>query len=423
MKSFLLSVFLLKSVFSFSQFQISSIDITTNDLVYDSNTDRIYVSIPSSNGSNGNSIGIINTTTNTLEKTIFIGSEPTILAVSDNGEYIYTAFSGASIVRRFNVSAQTAGLQFSLGSDSSTGSYYAEDIEVMPNNSTVIAVSRKNIGFTPRHEGIAIYDDNQIRSITTPDHTGSNKIEFTTQNSLIGFNTESTEYGLRIHSIDNSGVQNTSVTQNVLTGSDVDFIYQGSTSNSKGFNTNNNRIYSRNGKVVDVSNAPFVIGSFSNVFGPVVYDILNNLVCFANFEAGSISLKRYNPDTFLILDSFTISQPEEEAKNIITCGNNCYAFNTEDNKIVIIKGSSLAVPSIETKNSISIQPNPVINYVTIKNSDTIEEITILDSTGRLVFNKFNSLNKIYLGNLSSGVYFMKIKHSNKKSSTHKIIKK
>lgn len=421
MRFFLLSIFLLKSIFSFSQFQISSLDIHTNDLVYDSNTDRIYVSIPSSNGSNGNSIGIINPSTNELEKTVFLGSEPTVLAIADNGEYIYSGFSGASLVRRFIVSTQTAGLQFSLGTDSFSGSYYAEDIEVMPNRSTTIAVSRKNIGFSPRHEGIAIYDDNKLRSITTPDHSGSNKIEFDSQNSLIGYNNESTEFGLRRHAIDNSGITNTSVTQNVLSGFGVDFIYHGSSSNSKSNNNNNNRIYSDNGKVVDVTSAPFVIGSFSNIEGPVTYDTLNNLVCFANFESGVINFKRFNPNTFLLFDNLTVHQTTEEAKNLITCGNNCYAFNSNDNKIIIIKDSSLGVANIETNNSISISPNPVIDYVTIKNNELISEIAIFDISGRLVFNKFNSFNKIYLGNLSSGVYIIKAKYTNNKISTDKII--
>ena len=72
-KNYLLLFFILP-MFAFSQFEINTVDVTTNDLIYDSKTDRIYVSIPSSNGSNGNSIGVINPTNYTLENTIFIGS-------------------------------------------------------------------------------------------------------------------------------------------------------------------------------------------------------------------------------------------------------------------------------------------------------------------------------------------------------------
>ena len=101
-----------------------TINIATNDLVYDINTDRVYVSIPSTNGTNGNSIGIVNTSTLELENTVFMGSEPTVLAISDNGEYIYSGFSGASIVRRFDVADQEADAAFNLGSDPFYGSFF-----------------------------------------------------------------------------------------------------------------------------------------------------------------------------------------------------------------------------------------------------------------------------------------------------------
>ena len=84
---------LLIPIFSLAQFNVNIVNVITNDLVYDSNTDRIYVSIPSLNGSNGNSIGIINPDTNILENTVFIGSEPTVLAISNDGQYIYSGFS------------------------------------------------------------------------------------------------------------------------------------------------------------------------------------------------------------------------------------------------------------------------------------------------------------------------------------------
>ena len=176
MKKILSFLIIGASTLTYAQLQVNTLNLTTNDLVYDSVTNKIYASIPSANGANGNSIGIINPITRVLENTVFIGSEPTILAISDNGQYIYSGFSGTSTVRRFDVSSQTAGIQFSLGSDSSTGSYYAEDIEVMPGQATTIAISRKNNGFSPRHEGVVIYDNNVMRPTTTPDHTGSNRI-------------------------------------------------------------------------------------------------------------------------------------------------------------------------------------------------------------------------------------------------------
>ena len=80
--------------------------------------------------------------------------------------------------------------------------------------------------FHQRHEGVVIYDNNVMRPTTTPDHTGSNRIEFTSPNSLIGYNNETTEFGIRRLSVNNSGVSNVSVTQNVLSNFYLDFIYK-----------------------------------------------------------------------------------------------------------------------------------------------------------------------------------------------------
>lgn len=397
---------------AFAQLQVNTLNLTTNDLVYDSVTNKIYVSIPSANGSNGNSIGVINPNTYLLENTIFIGSEPTILAISDNGQYIYSGFSGSSTVRRFDVASQTAGLQFSLGSDSSTGSYYAEDIEVMPSQPTTIAISRKNNGFSPRHEGVVIYDNNVMRPTTTPDHTGSNRIEFTSQNSLIGYNNETTEFGIRRLSVNSSGVSNVSVTQNVLSNFYLDFIYK------------DNYMYSFDGKVVDVTTEPFVIGQFSNATGPVVYDSYYNRVCFASYDfSGNITFKRFNPNTFLLYDSLPISQAFGSVKNIITCGNGCYAFNTTDNKVIIIKDSTLGLSESEEKNNISIYPNPTTDYLFIKSDLDIKDIQISDLNGRIINNLEFQDNKMNLTSLQTGIYFAKISDINGKILTKKIIKK
>lgn len=412
MKKILPFLFMMSSFVAFSQLQVHTVNLTTNDLVYDSVTNKIYVSIPSANGSNGNSIGVINPNTYLLENTIFIGSEPTVLAISDNGQYIYSGFSGTSTVRRFDVATQTSGLQFSLGSDSSTGSYYVEDIEVMPGQPTTIAVSRKNNGFSPRHEGVAIYDNNVMRPTTTPDHTGSNRIEFTGSNSLIGYNNETTEFGIRRLAVNNSGVTNVSVTSNVLSNFGLDFIYK------------DNYMYAFDGKVVDITTAPYVSGQFSNVSGPVVYDTYYNKVCFASFDfSGNITFKRFNPTTYLLFDSLPISQAFGAVETIITCGNGCYAFNTSDNKVVIIKDSTLAQNENPDNKQLVFYPNPVKDYLKIDSNIEINEVIIYDLNGRIVKNSNFDGSQMYLGDLENGIYMVKTIDVDGVFKLNKIIKR
>lgn len=412
MKKFLSFLFISTSICSFSQLNVYTVDVTANDIVYDKVSNKIYASISSANGSNGNSIGIVNLETFQLEKTVFMGSEPTVLAISDDGKYIYAGFDGASIVRRFDVPNQKADLQFSLGADSFLGSFYVEDIEVMPGKANTIAVSRRYKSVTPRHGGVAIYDDNVMRPTTTPGHSGSNVIEFTSANSLIGYNNESTEYGIRRLSVNNGGVSNVSLSGNVLSGFNLNFSYF------------NNKMYSYDGKVVDVTTQPFVIGQFPNVIGPVVYDENTDQACFASYDwNGNISFKRFNAETFLLADNLPISQAFGYTGSIINCGKGCYAFNTSDNKIVIIKDAKLSTSQNYINNSsVEIYPNPTTDFVYIKSDNILSKVEIYDISGKLI-HQSSITTKIDIRNFSKGNYILKLIDNKGNVTTKQILKK
>ncbi len=415
MKQILLFLALGSSIIINAQMQVHTLSITTNDLVYDSNTDRIYVSIPSSNGSNGNSIGVINPNTYLLENTIFMGSEPSVLAISDNGQYIYSGFNSTSKIRRFDVATQSASLQFQLGADSFLGPYYAEDIEVIPGQPNSIAVSRKYLTTSPRFAGVAIYEDG-VQRPTISDWFGSgeisNKIEFKNSTTLFGYDNETTGFNFNRLAVNSGGVSLVSTAGNMPSGFafSLDFTYF------------NNNAYFTNGSVVDATTAPYVNGVFPSANGPVVYDTYNNLVCYAYSNNGVITFKRYNPTTFLLFDTLSISSAFGQAKSIISCGNGCYAFNTTDNNVVIIKNGNLSSNEIQNR-LISIYPNPTSDYLYVKSSIEIKDIKILDVNGREISNLDFIDNKMYLGDLLPGIYFAKINDINGNLITEKIIKK
>jgi hypothetical protein len=89
---------------------------------------------------------------------------------------------------------------------------------------------------------------------------------------------------------------------------------------------------------------------------------------------------------------------------------------------VTVKSGTLGIDELAFKN-FSYYPNPVKNGITISNDSVIDEVTFISVKGEtLLTKKLNSLStEIDLSNLSTGVYFLKVK-SGEVKKTVKIIK-
>ena len=140
---------------------------------------KLYVSVPGNSVAYPNSIVVINPSTGAVEASVWVGSEPNVLALSDDGQYLYVRLDGAAAVRRVYLPTLTPGLQFGLGSDLRYGPYMAGSIAVMPAASSTVAVVRlrKNISGTG---GVAIYDDGVIRPVATAANYDVSQVAFGT---------------------------------------------------------------------------------------------------------------------------------------------------------------------------------------------------------------------------------------------------
>ena len=139
-----------------------------NDVTYSSTTGKLYVSVSSNGGSVGNTITTVDPLTGNLSNSVFVGSEPNKLALSDNGTTLYTTLEGAFAVRQFNVQTQTPGAQFAFGQDSFFGIYSISDLVVSPGNPNVVALARQFRGLSPPEAGVAVFDNGVQRPMTRP---------------------------------------------------------------------------------------------------------------------------------------------------------------------------------------------------------------------------------------------------------------
>jgi len=197
----------------------------------------------------------------------------------------------------------------------------AEDIEVQPGNSSVIAVSRKNLGISPRHAGVAIYEDGVQRPNATQRHTGSNRIEFSDAAGLLyGYNNETTEFGFREIVVDGNGATQTTVTRSLISGFGVDIEYD------------DGLVYATTGVAVDPM-VPAAVGTYAGVpfSRGVVADSIAGLVYFLTTS----SLLIYDMPSFVLLESVPLSGLGNSVGSLVQHGPGALAFRATG-KIVLV---------------------------------------------------------------------------------------
>jgi hypothetical protein len=246
------------------------------------------------------------------------------------------AVDGGASVRRFDIASLTPGLQFSLGSDPVHGPYYVEDMEVLPSNPNAVAISRKNLGFSPRHEGVAIYDNGVKLPNETPHHIGSNVIEFSdSASTLYGYNTEG-EFGFRRMSVDASGVSVVDVTPSLIPGSVTDIEFEAGL------------IYADSGHVIDPDALTLVTtylafdaatGTMVPASGPVEPDstLRRTFVLYRNTFLSRYAVVVFDQVDSRGIGSIPLSSPSGTPTSLIRWGQYHLAFRTSASQVFLIR--------------------------------------------------------------------------------------
>jgi IPT/TIG domain len=197
-----------------TEFTLTTVQIEANDMVWDPVSQQIYLSVPSSNGTNGNSITALNPSSGQLGVSQPAGSSPDRLAVSSDGSYLYAGIDGSGSVQRFTLPNLGSDINIPLGSYLANEPYYPMDVEVAPGSPHTIAVIRGVTGISPNElGGVAIYDDAVPRADVVPGFSpGPGPIDLITWNSdatdLYGIDTEDSPDGnIYVMPVNAAGVQ------------------------------------------------------------------------------------------------------------------------------------------------------------------------------------------------------------------------
>ena len=319
--------------------------LTANDLVYNQSTQRLYASVPSSDGSTGNSIAEIDPVMASITNQVFVGSEPTQLALADDNQTLYVGLDGAASIRSYNILSHTAGAQFNVGRDNFNGPYTFSDIAVLPANPLVVAVARQVRGFFPSQVGVAIFDNGVQRTNTGPNNTaGSEALAFGSATTLYGTSFDT----LTTMTVDSNGVS-LAGTSRFSGGSGIVF--------------DNGRVYGASGQVINPATGDFV-GTFTNAgssTAPVI-DAANGRAFFISNPGSSIQIRAYDLNTFLPVGFANIPGNLGFASSMVRWGTNGLAIRTTNRQIVLVEtalvNASVPVPAATPTPSPTPSPSP-----------------------------------------------------------------
>jgi hypothetical protein len=147
--------------------QINTLDISGQDLAWDSKHNLLYVAVPGSDPVFPNTIAVVDPTKSTLTQAIPVADNPSVISLSDDNQYLYSGFYGQAIIQRYALPSFSLDLTIPTGAGypaNTVGTHgsctFAVEVKVTPDNPQSIAVTSGNDNIEPKGCGnLAIYDN------------------------------------------------------------------------------------------------------------------------------------------------------------------------------------------------------------------------------------------------------------------------
>ena len=319
------------------------LELPLNDIVYNPKDGFIYGSVPGYAGQGlGNSIAAIDPADGVVQKTIFVGSEPNRLALSDDGTQLFVGLDGAGSVRQVDLTSSTAGVQFSLGGGPGVYNppYTAVSLAVLPGQANSVAVYGTNGVVTIFDSGVA--RPNASSGLQTYFDSNVGALAFGSSASTLYVTSEAIGSNLYSLTVDYTGISA--------------FTLLGTNAGGTTMQYDNGRLYFPSGTVVNAANDN-QLGQFSILnnysttpvaaAGPIVSDsTLNRAWIVPNTYGTSTQLLSFDETTFNAVSSIPVtgigSVPYQafnsNPADLIRWGGDGLAFHTA-NQLYVLQGA------------------------------------------------------------------------------------
>ena len=332
------------------------LDLPANDIVWDPYAQRIYVSLPSSYGSNGNTIAVVNPYTGKILKYYFAGSEPNQLALSSDSKYLYVGLNGNGSVQRLILPSFTHDIDVPLVGNGLGGSV-AVSLGVSPSDDHTFAAAEAAMGCCGAI-GLYFYKDSTELVNYVP-YPQIDDLIFASGSTLYGYNSGT----LSDIAVDSNGGTLSGQWNGLVQGTAI--AYAGGL------------IYGNGGQVLNPSTG-LLVGTYDLIGGccynntqivpdPAIDRIfaVGNTPFFSSFGITAYDLQKFTPVAATDLSQFDGSTPSPSFLHwgnnglafVITagcCGNNPPQLAIVQSPAMFATGSKDPVP-----NALSLSPSNV----------------------------------------------------------------
>jgi hypothetical protein len=358
------------------------VNLNATKIVYEPISKLLYAAIPATSATNPNTVISIDPVTGTLGTPIPVLTNPTQLALSDDGHYLYVAFQdnyGASqnynpngaVLQRIDLTAGAVDRTFTLPNSSSG----IMDMHVVPGSPLLLVVSLA-IDASPSENGVALFNDAGLVQYIANSYPANYSLD-----NFIFTSDPTTYYGYPFSS--NANFFNTAS----VSASGITPVLQGDPScceqtTGSALATDGTLLYTNSGEVWDPK-ARKLLGSYnSNLFyeAAVTADsvakrtfILDNGSIGVGPPYGGLQILSYDPSTFSLAGvlSFGLNSAPE-VNELLRWGTDGFAFRSNEtyptdsatdpvftSQIILVR-SSLATPSAGGLVTVtSLSPNSI----------------------------------------------------------------
>jgi len=325
---------------------VAVLDLAVSDLVYDSSRDRIYASVPASEGALANTIVAIDPGRAAVTASYPAGPNPRRLAISGGNSQLYFAMGGV------NNGGEYVGeglRRTDLASGAITGEFAVvlrqggivdhPDFAVLPGEPHSVAVIN--------NFSVTIYDDSTPRPVSTDNSYLCTSIQpSATASRLYCYDGQDTSIPIFSRlAVDSNGVTVVDSAGTSLIGGEAQILY------------NSGRVYATNGRIIDPEKYQVLANLPAN--GAVAVD--GNTVYF--LEKGTSStptmiLQAFDATTFAPLSSRTINVGTiipnfTNVTRLIPCGHGRLAFGVGNQVFVVYPAGTAPATPTSTANALT----------------------------------------------------------------------